>query len=133
MLFHLLVAIIVPGCLIAWWWQVHVALSGNVLAWAYAIEWPIFAVIAVVGWWHLIHEDPDDVAARRRTPPPRVPAPSPSLVSAGPSRQLDAAEMCAEPATATPSPDAWRAARTAATAAAYALYLEGITDGNDHR
>ncbi|MHB1711552.1 MAG: hypothetical protein ACYCV7_09135 [Acidimicrobiales bacterium] len=129
MLFHLLVAIIVPGCLIAWWWQVHVALSGNVLAWAYAVEWPIFAVIAVVGWWHLIHEDPADAAARRRGPSGRGLAPSSGPAATGPSRQSGANEMVAEPGSATPSPDAWRAARAAATAAAYALYLEGITDG----
>lgn len=64
-LFHLMLAVFVPGCWIAMWWQVHVALSGNVLAWAYSVEWPVFSVLAVAGWWQLIHEDPAEVEARR--------------------------------------------------------------------
>lgn len=51
-------------CLIAGWWQLHQALRGNGLSWAYTVEWPIFAVIAIVAWWHLIHEDPAERAAR---------------------------------------------------------------------
>jgi hypothetical protein len=62
--FHLLLLVIVPGCLLAGWWQVHRAMDGNVLSYAYSIEWPIFAVIAVIGWWQLIQEDPADVRAR---------------------------------------------------------------------
>ncbi len=64
-LFHLLLATIVPACMIAGWWQMHRALGGNTLSWAYTFEWPIFAVIAFVGWWQMIHEDPADLEARR--------------------------------------------------------------------
>jgi hypothetical protein len=64
-LFHLVLAVFVPGCWVAMWWQVHVALSGNALAWAYSVEWPVFSVLAVAGWWQLIHEDPAEVEARR--------------------------------------------------------------------
>jgi hypothetical protein len=64
-LFHLLLVIIVPGCLFAGWWQVRRAMSGNLLSYAYSVEWPIFAVIAVIGWWQLIHEDPVEVVARK--------------------------------------------------------------------
>jgi hypothetical protein len=65
--FHLTVAVLVPVCIWAGWWQYHVAMSGNTLSWAYTFEWPCFAVIAVVAWWHLIHEDPAqrDERARR--------------------------------------------------------------------
>lgn len=134
MLFHLLVTVIVAGCLLAFWWQVHQALAGNLLSWAYTIEWPIFAVIAVVGWWQLIHEDPSEVAARRGgTRSPRLPTPSPGLATNGLARPLDATELTAEPGLATPSPDAWHAAKATAAAAAYAAYLGGITDGRRPR
>ena len=55
---HGLLVVIVPACLLAGWWQVHRALSGNLLSYLYSIEWPAFAVIAVFGWWQLIHDVP---------------------------------------------------------------------------
>jgi len=61
---HFLAVIVVAGCLIAGWWQLHQALKGNTLSWAYTVEWPVFAIIAVVAWWHLIHEEPAERAAR---------------------------------------------------------------------
>ena len=48
----------------ATWWQASRALGGNDLSWFYTFEWPIFAGIAIAAWWHLIHEDPADRAAR---------------------------------------------------------------------
>ena len=63
---HAALIVIVPGCLIAGWWQLHQALAGNSLSWAYTFEWPCFAVIASVAWWHLIHEDPAQRAVRLR-------------------------------------------------------------------
>jgi hypothetical protein len=65
LLYHLLVIIIAPGCLWAGWWQIHRAMQGNALSYFYSVEWPIFAILAVVGWWQLIHEDPADVEARK--------------------------------------------------------------------
>lgn len=53
-----------PGCLIAGWWQATVALSGNDLGYLYAVEWPVFAVLGVVVWWQLVHDDPELVGAR---------------------------------------------------------------------
>jgi len=38
-------------------WQVHRALSGNSLSWAYAFEWPFFALYAVYMWWKLLRDD----------------------------------------------------------------------------
>jgi hypothetical protein len=29
------------------------------------VEWPIFALLAIAGWWHLVHEDPEAFRARR--------------------------------------------------------------------
>jgi hypothetical protein len=55
---HFLLVTVVPGCLVAGWWQVHRALSGNLLSYFYSIEWPIFAVLGVVAWWQLVHDQP---------------------------------------------------------------------------
>ena len=62
--FHALVVLWVPGCLVAGWWQVNVALSGDHLAYLYSVEWPVFAVFGGVVWWHLLHDDPDSVGLR---------------------------------------------------------------------
>lgn len=55
---HFLLVTIVPGCLLAGWWQVHRALSGNLLSYFYSLEWPLFAVLGVVAWWQLLHDVP---------------------------------------------------------------------------
>jgi integral membrane protein len=68
LLLHLEVAIIAPGCAVAGWWQATRALAGNGLSWAYSVEWPVFALLAIAAWWHLIHEDPEAYRARRARP-----------------------------------------------------------------
>jgi hypothetical protein len=55
---HFLLVTLVPGCLFAGWWQVHRALSGNLLSYFYSFEWPLFAVLAMIGWWQLVHDVP---------------------------------------------------------------------------
>ena len=65
LLLHLLVLVVAPACLLAGWWQATVALSGNALSWVYTVEWPAFAALAVYGWWHLLHEDPAALRARK--------------------------------------------------------------------
>ncbi|MGH8979493.1 MAG: DUF3817 domain-containing protein [Acidimicrobiales bacterium] len=62
---HAEVLVVAPGCVAAGWWQATQALAGNQLSWVYSVEWPIFAILAVFGWWHLLHEDPDAFRARR--------------------------------------------------------------------
>lgn len=54
----------VPGCAVAAWWQVGIALGGDGLGWVYSVMWPMFAIFGVVFWWYLIHDDPDTVGAR---------------------------------------------------------------------
>ena len=66
LLLHVEFAVLVAGFAVATWWQLHRALGGNGLSWFYTFEWPIFAGIAVAAWWHLIHEDPEARAARKR-------------------------------------------------------------------
>lgn len=65
LLLHVALLIWFPGCLVAMWWQVTVALGGNSLGWLYAIEWPVFAVLGVFGWWQLIHDDEETIKARK--------------------------------------------------------------------
>ena len=61
---HAALVIWVPGCAVATWWQVTVALSGDALGWVYSVMWPCLAVFAVVLWWNLVHDDPETVGAR---------------------------------------------------------------------
>jgi hypothetical protein len=63
---HVRVVLIVGVCAGAAWWQVTRAMSGNGLSWFYSLEWPAFALLAIAGWWHLVHEDPERYRARRR-------------------------------------------------------------------
>jgi integral membrane protein len=65
LLLHLEVAVVAPGCALAGWWQATRALAGNELSWVYSVEWPVFALLAIGGWWVLVHEDPEAYAARR--------------------------------------------------------------------
>jgi hypothetical protein len=86
---HAAVLLWVPGTLLAGWWQVTRALSGNGLSYLYSAEWPLFAVVGVLAWWSLVHTDPDAVGlrAQRRmlqgeSPPPGSGEPAPSTPGA---------------------------------------------------
>ena len=61
---HVALAIWVPGCALAAWWQVGIALGGDSLGWVYSVMWPCFAVFGAVFWWFLVHDDPDTLGAR---------------------------------------------------------------------
>jgi len=55
-------------CAVAAWWQVGRAVQGNSLSFLYALEWPAFAVLGVLGWFALINlekDSEDDELARR--------------------------------------------------------------------
>ena len=68
-LLHIEFFLLASACLVAGWWQVTRALTGNGLSWVYSAEWPGFAVLAIFAWWHLIHEDPEAYRARKQRPP----------------------------------------------------------------
>ncbi len=61
---HVALAVWVPGCAVASWWQVGVGLSGDSLGWIYSVMWPCFAVFGTVFWWHFVHDDPDTIGRR---------------------------------------------------------------------
>ena len=54
---HLTIVLLLPGFLILAHWQLSRALGGNSLSWAYAVEWPLFAVYALYVWWRLVREE----------------------------------------------------------------------------
>jgi hypothetical protein len=66
--------VVVGGCVAATLWQARRALGGNGLSWFYTCEWPVLAGMAIAAWWHLIHEEPQTRAARRRAQEEIVPA-----------------------------------------------------------
>ncbi|MGA2528792.1 MAG: hypothetical protein ABSG36_06465 [Acidimicrobiales bacterium] len=61
---HLTALIVIPGCLALGWWQLHRALAGNTLSWAYTFEWPFFACYGAYMWWRILHEQPGSVLSR---------------------------------------------------------------------
>jgi hypothetical protein len=54
---HLLMVVSFWGMLWLGDWQLHRALSGNGLSWAYTFEWPLFAAFAVVFWAKTIRDE----------------------------------------------------------------------------
>ena len=85
LLTHLGALFAVAVCGAAARWQIHRAASGNLLSYAYAVEWPLFAIAAVVLWWQLIHHDHNGRAAGTPVPPPNqlpdLPVDDPALRS----------------------------------------------------
>ena len=91
---HLIMIGSVYGMLVLGDWQLHRAMAGNGLSWAYTFEWPIFAVFAVVFWAKTIRDEfhppaaagpadadielPDGVVPGPRRPGATVPAGSPA-------------------------------------------------------
>jgi len=59
-----LLVVWVVGCGLAAWWQVGRAIGGNQYSYLYAVEWPVFAVAGIFGWWALLHTEPPTEAAR---------------------------------------------------------------------
>jgi hypothetical protein len=65
---HALIIVIVPTFAALCIWQVHRALGGNDLSWAYVFEWPFFAGYAVYMWWRFVHEAPLDAMPAQTQP-----------------------------------------------------------------
>jgi DNA-binding transcriptional regulator of glucitol operon len=59
---HVTLLVLVPACAALCDWQVHRALSGNTLSWAYVFEWPFFAGYGTYVWWRLVHDQMGRVA-----------------------------------------------------------------------
>lgn len=52
---HLALLAWIGACGLAAWWQIGRAVQGNSLSYLYAIEWPVFAVLGVLGWYALLN------------------------------------------------------------------------------
>lgn len=61
---HVAVLVVVPGCAIAAWWQINRAQDGNQLSYLYSVMWPVFALLAVIFWWMLVHTDYETVGLK---------------------------------------------------------------------
>ena len=59
-------------CLVGFAVELHRGLGGNLPAWVYVAEWPIFAVVGSVMWWRLLHDEEDD---EKEPTPSRPPSP----------------------------------------------------------
>ena len=64
LLLHLALVAWVAGCVVATWWQIGRAIGGNEYSYLYAVEWPVFAIAGVFGWWALLHTEPPSEEAQ---------------------------------------------------------------------
>ncbi|GGM72341.1 hypothetical protein ACFFX1_53375 [Dactylosporangium sucinum] len=69
---HVLALAGVAVCLVAGRWQYDRATAGNMLSWAYTVQWPLFAVFVVFLWVRAVR-DARGVRAPRPAPPPLRP------------------------------------------------------------
>jgi DNA-binding transcriptional regulator of glucitol operon len=95
---HLLMVVSFWGMLWLGDWQLHRALSGNALSWAYTFEWPLFAGFAVVFWAKTIRDEfrirrgemPDPKAvAESEDLPAGIPAPVQGVQGSVPGEDED--------------------------------------------
>jgi hypothetical protein len=119
---HATIIVVVPGFLYLGWWQLHRALAGNDLSWAYTVEWPFFCVYAVFVWWKLIH----DIAADRATGPRALAAPLQTVLGPRPLARPPA-DAAVTSTAATPVPTTSEADdRADEELATYNLYLASL-------
>jgi hypothetical protein len=79
---HLTMVAGVLGCVAATWFEWTRARAGHDLAWAYVVEWPLFAVLGLHVWWKLLHADgPRRPGAAAPTPPADPLPPDPGRVA----------------------------------------------------
>ena len=62
---HLMLALGLALCAVAFWFELSRALGGNALSWAYVFEWPLLGTFAVYMWWQLLHPGRDNRVNRK--------------------------------------------------------------------
>lgn len=55
LLLHVTLVGWIGGCAAAAYWQITRATEGNSLSYLYAVEWPVFGIAGIVGWYALIN------------------------------------------------------------------------------
>jgi hypothetical protein len=73
---HALALAGVAVCLLAGRWQYERATAGNMLSWAYTVQWPLFALFVVFLWARAVRDarGEGERAPRPAQPPLRAPA-----------------------------------------------------------
>jgi DNA-binding transcriptional regulator of glucitol operon len=97
-------SLVLHVCLVAWlamcagaaWWQVGRAVQGNSLSFMYSIEWPLFGILGVLGWYAMLNMETVSAAkeAERREYEERMRA------EAQAARQVAAEQEAEDPALA---------------------------------
>ena len=80
---HVLAATLVVAFLALGWWQVGRAASGNLLSYAYAVEWPVFAGFVVFVWVKEIRRAKAARGSFADEEPPPIRATRPARVGPG--------------------------------------------------
>jgi hypothetical protein len=80
---HVLAAILVVVFLALGWWQIGRAASGNVLSYAYAVEWPVFAGFVIFVWVKEVRRERASRSSLDPVEPPPLRAARPARVGPG--------------------------------------------------
>lgn len=83
-------------CLAAFWFELHRALVGNALSWAYVFEWPLLAIFVVYMWWKVLY--PDRRLSRKRTTKNALAPEFDSMLAAWQEHQQDLQQSRENPA-----------------------------------
>jgi hypothetical protein len=70
---HALAIAGVAVCLLAGVWQYQRATAGNMLSWAYTVQWPLFACFVVFLWVRAVRDARGTRPSRPAPPPLRAP------------------------------------------------------------
>lgn len=65
-------------CIPAFIFEMYRALDGNVLSWAYVVEWPALGLYAIYMWKKMLREERGEIRAPKASP---VPADDPQLIA----------------------------------------------------
>ena len=76
---HLTLALGLALCAVAFWFELHRALAGNSLSWAYVFEWPLFGLFGLYMWWNVLHGQAAVQRSGRRSRRPAAPAVAPEF------------------------------------------------------
>jgi hypothetical protein len=70
---HVTLVVGVAFCVVAFWFELGRAESGNSLSWAYVFEWPLLASFAVYMWWKVLHPEATKSERRAKKAPSLAP------------------------------------------------------------
>lgn len=78
---HAVLVLGLAGCAVASVIEWRRALSGHTLAWVYAFEWPLFAVVGTWVWWRLLRGDDRPTHRRDAAPTAESDVPDVGLIA----------------------------------------------------